>query len=115
MKVSEFYAACVAISFLALVWLILGVPGVLCCIAAMIMGNCDVGWIDDYLEKPDAQPSPTVADIPIPVRRFGASDVRVPVVDVSTGPASPFKVRRAKVVKRLPANVVVLKPRVRVS
>lgn len=107
----EFFSWCTLISVGALTWLAFGFGGLACLIVGLIVGNIDISWIDAQ-DFTDAQPSPAVADIPVPVRRFGASDVRVPVVDVSTAPASPFKVRRAKVVKRkLPANVVVLKPR----
>lgn len=42
----EFFACCIGFSFLALVWLLLGVPGVLCCISAMIVGNIDLSWIE---------------------------------------------------------------------
>ncbi len=105
---SEIFAACVWASFLGLVWLILGVPGALCCIAAMIVSEINVAWIDEMDQKPDAQPQPAVADASIPVRRFGTPDVRVPVVDVtaSAAPPSPFKPRRAKMAKKLPPNVV---------
>jgi hypothetical protein len=102
MRVSEFYAMCLAATVLALVWALLGVPGVLCCISAMIVGNIDVAWIDDFLEKRNAEPD-TAAPAPPPTRVF-AVDVRVPVVDV--GAPSPLKPRRAKIVKKLAPNVV---------
>lgn len=103
----EFFSWCVLISFGALTWLAFGFAGVACLIVGLIVGNIDISWIDAQ-DFSDAKPQPAVADAPLPVRRFGTPDVRVPVVDVtaSAAPPSPFKPRRAKIVKRLPPNVV---------
>jgi len=65
MQISEFFAAMLALLVLGLVWLILGGPGVLCAIAAMIVGNVDVSWIDDLLAEPKPLAEPTWHRLPL--------------------------------------------------
>lgn len=118
MRASEIYAFCIAGSVLGLVWLIVGIPGLLCAIAAMIAGNCDVQWIDDLEAKQDATKTSAPADLvdmlPSPDSDLPRRDVAWRAVPIPPPPgvvkkdtSSPLKPRWRK----LPANVVVLKAR----
>lgn len=88
---SEFYAACIAVSFLALVWTFFGGPIALVCIAAMLVGQCDVGWADTVGEQRHAEPQPNAVDVPVAAE---------PIPDVDAGVADRVVTQPVKRYKR---------------
>lgn len=105
MTQTEFYAFCLATVVLSMTWLIVGIPGVLCCIAAMIVGNIDLSWIE---EKPN---DVAASDPVIPVQSIDAGNLDRAVGWKKLAPVGMVKKeRRAVLMKRkklkLPPNVV---------
>jgi hypothetical protein len=54
---SEMYSWCIFISIGALATLAADIPGLLCVICGMVVGNIDVAWIDDQVAKPREEPT----------------------------------------------------------
>jgi len=79
MTVAEFFAAMLALLVIGLVWLILGGPGVLCAVAAMVVGNVDVSWIDELLEAQNAGLIPIAGDSGAALGGDGAKTNVVPL------------------------------------
>ena len=108
----EFFAWCAFLSIAALAWLAVGVPGTLCLIAGAIVGNIDLGWIEAEDDARRSQ-SPGGEVSAVPHSDTGGSDRELAVPLQTTSVPLLLKPRRRTWVKarKLPANVVLLKPR----